>query len=266
MIYHVRTIHALNRKISGSAHAHSVVQRFVRFMMFLVIWEANFCQCIPTIVSEKPMLLKLPSKSVRLLLPEDCLVSRRVMRVNTTRCWSHCRLATRPRRTTEIVSPESFVGNVARLRHKSSNLQSCGVRIVQREDQNEKHLSIVCVLAWTNHRSLTSSRRERALCLTSLTLVSLILLALKRHVVEALVWPTDYSVKFACVKCKRCVAREDRLRGSCSNQITWNQLRKGHKETLSKFACQKPGVKQRAAVRALQVLALEVHEEGEQCP
>ena len=47
MIYHVRTIHALNRKISGSAHAHSVVQRFVRFMMFLVIWEANFCQFIP---------------------------------------------------------------------------------------------------------------------------------------------------------------------------------------------------------------------------
>ena len=88
----------------------------------------------------------------------------------------------------------------------------------------------------------------------------------QEHVVEALVWPTDYSVKFACVKCKRCVTREDRLRGSCSNQITWNQLRKGHKETLSKFACQKPGVKQRAAVRALQVLALEDHEEGEQCP
>ena len=36
-----------NRKISGSAHAHSVVQRFVLFMTFLVIWEANFCQLIP---------------------------------------------------------------------------------------------------------------------------------------------------------------------------------------------------------------------------
>ena len=56
MIYHVRTIHALNRKISGSAHAHSVVQRFVRFMMFLVIWEANFCQCIPRF--DKSMIIE----------------------------------------------------------------------------------------------------------------------------------------------------------------------------------------------------------------
>ena len=86
------------------------------------------------------------------------------------------------------------------------------------------------------------------------------------HVVEALVWPTDFSVKFACVQCKRCVTRENRLRGPCNNQITWNQLRKGYKETLSKFACQQPGVRQRAAVRALQVLALENNEEGEQCP
>ena len=55
MIYHdsdplfgrCRRFAQANRKISGSAHAHSVVQRFVLFMTFLVIWEANFCQLIP---------------------------------------------------------------------------------------------------------------------------------------------------------------------------------------------------------------------------
>ena len=70
MVYHVRTIHALNRKISGSAHAHSAVQRFVRFMMFLVIWEANFCQFIPRF--DKSMIFGSSMGILCSLCPMQC--------------------------------------------------------------------------------------------------------------------------------------------------------------------------------------------------
>ena len=126
------------------------------------------------------MLPKLPSKSVRPLLHKDCWVSREVMRANTTRCWSPYRHVAGPRKTTEQVFPKSFAGNVARLLTEPSNLPNCSVRNVETGDQNAKLSSNVCALAWTNHQFLTISRKERALCLTSLTLVSLILIALKR--------------------------------------------------------------------------------------
>eukprot|EP00435_Cladocopium_sp_Y103_P050110 s1517_g15.t1 len=80
-----------------------------------------------------------------------------------------------------------------------------------------------------------------------------------KHQFEAIVWPADFSVKFACLKCKRCVLRERGIT-PCTGKITWNQLRKGQKAVLEKYAKREPGSRQRAAVRALEILGFK---EGE---
>ena len=73
------------------------------------------------------------------------------------------------------------------------------------------------------------------------------------HQFEASIWPVDFSVRFACLKCKRCVLPERGI-AACTGKITWNQLRKGHKVVLEKYAEKQPGSRQRAAVRALEIL------------
>lgn len=78
------------------------------------------------------------------------------------------------------------------------------------------------------------------------------------HQIEAIVWPADFSVRFACVHCKRCVSNIKLFKGSqCPRQVVWSKFRKGHREALAPHAAEPPGARQRAALRALDILGLQ---------
>ena len=78
------------------------------------------------------------------------------------------------------------------------------------------------------------------------------------HTLEAIVWPVDGTVQFVCTKCRRLSQREQYFRSlPCANQIIWNNKRLGIQKVLSDIAASKPCAMQRAAVRALQLLAME---------
>ena len=84
-----------------------------------------------------------------------------------------------------------------------------------------------------------------------------------KHHIEALVWPVDFTVRFACTRCKRCMKDEKHFRGmSCANSTVWNQKRKGNKDALLELANKVPGARQRAALRALEILGFQ-QEEGD---
>ena len=84
-----------------------------------------------------------------------------------------------------------------------------------------------------------------------------------KHHIEALVWPVDFTVRFACTRCKRCMKDEKHFRGmSCANSTVWNQKRKGNKDALLELANKEPGARQRAALRALEILGFQ-QEEGD---
>jgi hypothetical protein len=78
------------------------------------------------------------------------------------------------------------------------------------------------------------------------------------HQIEAIVWPANFTVRFACVHCKRCVNNIRRLTGSqCPRKMVWTKFRKGQRDILVPLAAQAPSARQRAASRALDILGLQ---------
>ena len=78
------------------------------------------------------------------------------------------------------------------------------------------------------------------------------------HLLEAIVWPVDGTVQFVCTRCRRLSLREQNFRSMpCANQTVWNNKRLGMQKALSDIAAGKPCAMQRAAVRAIQLLAME---------
>ena len=79
-----------------------------------------------------------------------------------------------------------------------------------------------------------------------------------KHQIEAIVWPADFSVRFACVHCKRCVCNIRRFaRHPCPRKIIWTKFRKGQRDALVPLAAQPDSARQRAALRALDILGLQ---------
>ena len=71
-------------------------------------------------------------------------------------------------------------------------------------------------------------------------------------------WPANFTVRFACVHCKRCVNNIRRLTGSqCPRKMVLTKFRKGQRDILVPLAAQAPSARQRAASRALDILGLQ---------